>query len=159
MHLPPEVWGPIFWSTMHLVSLAYPEQPTYAEKRAAKEFYNSLAYILPCPVCRSHFSEILKGLPVETWLDNRESLVEWVWTVHNRVNQRLGKPETSREEFHQRYKEMAERGLPIPPASPTAEISDATIHAAWVRGATATAGVVFAAAVVGGLLWVSYKGK
>ena len=159
MHLPPEVWGPIFWSTMHLVSLAYPDQPTYAEKRAAKEFYNALAYILPCPVCRSHFSEILKGLPVETWLDNRESLVEWVWTVHNRVNQRLGKPETSREEFHRRYKEMAERGLPIPPASPTAEISDAAIDAAWIRGASTTAGVVFAAAVVGGLLWMSYKSK
>ena len=144
---------------MHLVSLAYPDQPTYAEKRAAKEFYNALAYILPCPVCRSHFSEILKGLPVETWLDNRESLVEWVWTVHNRVNQRLGKPETSREEFHRRYKEMAERGLPIPPASPTAEISDAAIDAAWIRGASTTAGVVFAAAVVGGLLWLSYKSK
>lgn len=144
---------------MHLVSLAYPDQPTYAEKRAAKEFYNALAYILPCPVCRSHFSEILKGLPVETWLDNRESLVEWVWTVHNRVNQRLGKPETSREEFHRCYKEMAERGLPIPPASPTAEISDAAIDAAWIRGASTTAGVVFAAAVVGGLLWMSYKSK
>ena len=38
MHLPPEIWGPMFWSTLHIVSLAYPEEPTYAEKRAAKEF-------------------------------------------------------------------------------------------------------------------------
>jgi hypothetical protein len=159
MHMPPEVWGPIFWCTLHVISMAYPDQPTYAEKRAAKELFNALPHILPCPVCREHFREVLIGMPVETWLDNRESLVEWVWAVHNRVNVRLGKPEISRQEFERRYREMAERGLPIPPAATTAEIADAAVQAAFIRGATSAAGVLAAAAIVGWLLWISYRGR
>lgn len=159
MHLPPEVWGPVFWCTLHMISLAYPDKPSYSEKRAAKELYNALPHLLPCPVCREHFREVLQALPVETWLDNRTSLVEWVWTVHNRVNVRLGKSEITMAEFHERYKDMAVRGLPIPPASNSAEISDAAVQAAFIRGATTTGGVLFAAAVIGWLLWASYKGR
>jgi len=157
MHLPPEIWGPMFWSTMHIVSLAYPDEPTYSEKRAAKEFFNSLIYLLPCPVCRSHFREVIQGIPVETWLDNRKSLVEWVWMVHNQVNVKLGKAEITMTEFYRRYNEMADRGLPIPPSNPHAEISDAAIQAAWVRGASHAVGTVAIVAAVGGLLWASYR--
>jgi hypothetical protein len=157
MHIPPEVWGPMFWATFHITSLAYPDEPTYSEKRAAKEFFNALPFLLPCPVCRDHFKEVLKGIPVETWLDNRASLTEWVWMVHNRVNARLGKPEITQSEFFERYNEMAKRGLPIPPANPTAEISDAMLTAAWTRGASTAVGVLAAATAVGTLLWWSYK--
>lgn len=159
MHLPPEVWGPIFWATMHLVALGYPDDPSYSEKRAAKEFYNSLPHLLPCPLCREHFREVLQGLPVETWLDNRRSLIEWTWMAHNKVNERLGKPQITQEEFYKRYREMADRGLPIPPASPTAEISDAKLTEQYARGATHAAIGISAAIVVGGLLWMSYKSK
>jgi hypothetical protein len=159
MHLPPEVWGPIFWATFHLVSLAYPDTPTYAEKRAAKEFFNSMTHLLPCPVCRDHYKEILAAMPVDSWLDDRKSLTEWVWTLHNRVNARLGKAEITQEEFVERYKEMAERGLPIPPSNPHAELSDSAIRAAQAQGAMVAVGAIAAVAVVGGLLWVSYSGK
>jgi hypothetical protein len=157
MHLPPEVWGPIFWSTLHIVSLAYPDQPTYSEKRAAKEFFNALPFLLPCPVCRTHFSEVVQALPVETWLDDRKSLTEWVWMAHNRVNAKLGKAEVSMADFYKAYTQMAERGLPIPPASPTAEISDATINAAYIRGAGHAVSIVAAVGILGGLLWFSYN--
>ena len=157
MHLPPEIWGPMFWSTLHIVSLAYPEEPTYSEKRAAKEFFNSLVYLLPCPVCRNHFREVLQGSPVDSWLDNRKSLVEWVWSTHNQVNVRLGKGEITMIEFYRRYNEMADRGLPIPPSNPHAEISDAAIQAAWVRGASQAVGTIAVVGIVGGLLWASYR--
>ena len=157
MHIPPEVWGPIFWGTIHIVSLAYPDEPSYAEKRAAKGFYTALPHILPCPKCREHFREVLQGLPVETWLDNRKSLVEWTWMVHNQVNARLGKAAITQEEFFARYREMGERGLPIPPAQPTAEIADAGIRSAEIRGATYALGAVAAATAIGALLWMSYR--
>ncbi len=159
MHLPPEVWGPIFWSTFHLVSMAYPDTPTYPEKRAAKEFFNSMTHLLPCPVCREHYREILAAMPVDSWLDDRKSLTEWVWTLHNRVNTRLGKPEITQAEFMERYKEMAERGLPIPPSNPTAELSDSAIRAAQMQGAMGAVAAIAAVAAIGGLLWVSYSGK
>jgi hypothetical protein len=157
MHIPPEIWGPMFWATLHITSLAYPEEPTYTEKRAAKEFFNALPHLLPCPTCREHFKEVMQGIPVETWLDNRKSLTEWVWMAHNQVNKRLGKAELTQAEFIDRYRAFAERGLPIPPANTTAEISDAMLTQAWIRGASAAAGVLAAAAVLGGLLWVSYR--
>jgi len=159
MHLPPEIWGPIFWSTMHIISLAYPDDPTYSEKRAAKDFFNAMAHLLPCPVCRSHYKEVLQQSPVETWLDNRKSLTEWVWAMHNQVNVKLGKPEVSMSDFYKHYSAMAERGLPIPPSNPQAEVADATEQAAWIRGASTMFGIVAVTAAVGGLLWASYKTK
>jgi len=157
MHLPPEIWGPIFWAMMHILSMAYPDDPTYSEKRAAKDLFNALAQLLPCPVCRSHYKETIQKIPVETWLDNRKSLIEWVWMVHNAVNERLGRPPITQTDFFKRYAEMAERGLPIPPSNPQAEITDAAVEAAWIRGASSAAGIVLAVSIVGGLLWVSYK--
>lgn len=154
MHLPPEIWGPIFWSTMHIVTMAYPDSPSYAEKRAAKEFFQSMTYLLPCPVCREHFTEVLQGLPVTSWLDNRTSLVDWLWQVHNRVNQRLGKREITQAEFFARYKEMADRGLPVPPA---ADIQDTGAQEAYARGATHAVAAISVAAAIGGLLWASYR--
>ncbi len=149
----------MFWATFHIVSLGYPDAPTYADKRAAKEFFNALPYLLPCAICREHFAEVLKATPIESWLDNRKSLVNWVYTVHNMVNERLGKPAITMDEFYRRYREMAERGLPIPPANPTAEISDALLQQQYVRGATHAAAAIAAAVGVGALLWYSYKGK
>ena len=157
MHLPPEIWGPIFWGTMHIVSMAYPDKPMYAEKRAAKEFFNSFVYLLPCVVCRSHFHEIIQTMPVETWLDNQASLMEWVWMLHNQVNKRLGKDEISMDEFHTRYRELADNGLPIPPSSPHAKIMDYAETNAWIRGVVSTLALFAVLGVVGGLLWVSYS--
>jgi hypothetical protein len=157
MHLPPEVWGPLFWCTLHIISLGYPNDPTFAEKRAAKEHFNSLMYLLPCPMCRSHFREILQVSPIDSWLDNRNSLVEWVWYLHNQVNIRLNKPTITQAEFFMRYTEMATRGLPVPPSKPIHEITATAEEAAWIRGASTVAGVVAASAAVGALLWVSYS--
>lgn len=157
MHLPPEVWGPLFWSTMHIVSLGYPDEPSYSEKRAAKEWFNALPHLLPCSICRDHFREVIGALPVETWLDNRKSLIEWVWMVHNKVNEKLGKAQITQEEFYKRYREMADRGLPIPPANPTAKIAEAELTQQYATGAVhATVGIAIAV-TVGGLLWMSYR--
>ena len=159
MHLPPEIWGPLFWSTMHIVSMAYPDEPMYAEKRAAKDFFNSFIYLLPCAICRTHFQEIFKLMPVESWLDNRSSLTEWVWMIHNEVNKRLKKPEITLSEFYSRYNTMAENGVPIPPSNPHLEITEIAETNAWIRGAASTVAVITFVGIVGGLLWVSYKNK
>ena len=157
MRLPPEVWGPVFWGTLHIVALAYPEEPSYAEKRAAKEFYKSMIFLLPCPACRQHFAEIIEGAPVENWLDNRKSLIEWNVSVHNRVNAKLGKPEISVEDFYKRYQEMADRGLPIPPANPTSEIAEAKMQDIYLRAVLHTTGTLVALGALGALIWYSYK--
>ena len=157
MHLPPEVWGPIFWATLHIVALAYPNEPSYADKKAAKEFYTSFTVLLPCPVCRSHFTEIIKAMPIDTWLDKRSSLLEWTLAVHNQVNKQLGKREISMSEFHRKYQQMASLGLPHPPSGVLAEMKEATENAAYAQGILHTILGITAVGAIGGLLWTSYK--
>ena len=158
MHVPPNQWGPIVWATIHLFAFGYADQPSYSEKRAAKEFYNGLPFLLPCPECRDHFREVLAAAPVEPWLDDRTSLVTWTWMVHNQVNARLGKPAVTREAFWAAYKRMADDKAPIPPAAPGPEVAAAE-HRQYVTGALHATLTIAAVAAMGGLLWASYSHK
>ena len=107
--IPPTTWGPFFWHTMHLVALGYSNQPTYAEKRAAKEFYESFTHLIPCPICKLHYTDHLKNNPITPSLDNRQDLFQWTVKIHNLVNKDLGKPEytdTDAIAFYHRLGEM-----------------------------------------------------
>ena len=95
----PDVWGPIFWNTMHIASLGYADEPNDDEKKAATAFFNSLKYIIPCPICRFHYTTILETNPVEPAVASRAALVEWVYVIHNKVNKELGKPEITWEAY------------------------------------------------------------
>lgn len=108
--IPPTTWGPFFWHTMHLVALGYPMKPTYAEKRAAKEFYESLAHLIPCPTCKLHYADYLKENPVSPNLDSKEDLFRWTVKVHNIVNKQLGKPEYTELDAIRFYHTLGELG-------------------------------------------------
>jgi hypothetical protein len=77
---------------MHIVALGYPKSPSYAQKKAAKEFYESLAFLIPCPVCREHYTKHLVKTPISPHLDRRDDLFRWTVNLHNEVNALLGKP-------------------------------------------------------------------
>lgn len=159
MHLPPEIWGPIFWSCFHLITLSYPDNPTFAEQKAAKDFFNSMMFLLPCAICREHYKKILQGTPVDTWLNNRNSLIEWGWMLHNQVNMKLNKKQVSKKEFFDHYAEMSNRGLPVPPSSYVHDITATAEQAAWIRGAATVVGALVVTTGVGALIWISYNGK
>ena len=91
MQFPPSTWGPIFWHTIHITALGYPTAPTYADKKAAKEFYESFVQLVPCPVCRNHYREHLINFPITPSLDTRDDLLRWTVDLHNTVNKMLGK--------------------------------------------------------------------
>ncbi len=91
MQFPPTTWGPIFWHTIHITALGYPVAPTYADKKAAKEFYESLMHLIPCPMCRNHYREHLTTSPISPSLDTRDDLLSWTVDLHNKVNIMLGK--------------------------------------------------------------------
>ena len=99
----PLVWGPPFWFVMHTVSLNYPVQPTYAQRRTHYDFFYNIRNILPCEMCRQHYRTLLKQFPIEPFLDNRDALISWVILIHNQVNVRLGKPTMSKEAVMQKY--------------------------------------------------------
>jgi hypothetical protein len=102
--MPPDVWGPIFWDAMHIVSLAYPVKPTDADKAGARAFFESLASVIPCPICREHYSAKLKESPIA--LDSKGELIYWVWDIHNQVNTMLNKPTITIEQFMERMRNL-----------------------------------------------------
>jgi hypothetical protein len=109
MRLSPEVWGPFFWHTLHIVSIGYPKEPTYTDKRAAKEFYEALAHLLPCSVCREHYRAHLAESPITPFLDTRTDLIKWVLLIHNKVNKAHQKPEWTLEQLLLHYERLGRR--------------------------------------------------
>lgn len=149
MRMPPTVWGPLFWHTMHIVALGYPQSPTYAQKRAAKEFYESLAFVIPCAVCREHYEKHLQKFPISPHLDRRDDLFRWTVMLHNEVNVMLGKPKVMEHEALYFYRRMGARGT-----SPvlTSEVVDELDLRSMIKGGFIGGGLVFG---VGLLLWMS----
>jgi hypothetical protein len=99
--MPPAVWGPILWTTMHIVTLGYSETPTEHEQKAAIEFFESLVYMIPCPICKEHYKMILEKHPVAEAVKSRSDLANWVFMIHNKVNEQLGKPQFTMEQYLQ----------------------------------------------------------
>jgi hypothetical protein len=94
---------------MHIVAVGYPKNPTYTDKKCAKEFYESLAYLIPCGICREHYKEYLTAKPLTTFLDSRTDLIKWTVEIHNIVNKKTGKPEWSLEEVLAYYERLGRR--------------------------------------------------
>lgn len=153
MRLSPNVWGPLFWHTMHITALGYPQNPSYAHKRAAKEFFESFTQLLPCPQCREHYAKMLQAMPISPHLDRREDLFRWTVAIHNEVNVRLGKQRILETEAIAFYRRIGARDRS--PVIGTDELQEIDMRS-MVKGAFIGAGLVLGA---GGLLWLSSKGK
>ena len=102
----PSVWGPVFWTTMHIVTLGYSPNPTKEEKEAVIQFFRSLEFVIPCPICRAHYSKFLKDDPVENHVGSRDALIKWLFDVHNNVNMQLNKPTLTWEQYIEQIKKL-----------------------------------------------------
>lgn len=110
MNVPPTVWGPFFWLTIHIVALGYSSNPSYTEKRSAKQFFESLGNLIPCPVCREHYKQHITQMPITPHLDKKEALFKWTVDLHNAVNVSQGKPKWTVDEALAYIKQLGERG-------------------------------------------------
>jgi hypothetical protein len=136
---------------MHIVALGYSKNPTYTDKKCAKEFYESLAFLLPCSICREHYKEYLQEKPISTFLDSRTDLIKWTVQIHNKVNKTLGKPEWTLEEVLSYYEKVGARNR-----SPvwTKEDMKEVDYGSFVKGFL-TGSVVLS--VVGGVMYAVHK--
>lgn len=82
----PKVWGPHAWDFMLAVAMTYPDNPDEETANNYKNFYYSLANVLPCIVCRDHYRQNLQELPIENYLGNSKLLSKWIVQIHNIVN-------------------------------------------------------------------------
>lgn len=84
-------WGPDGWKLLHSVVENYPTRPTKTDKDTYKIFINSLKYVLPCIYCRRSLKEYTTTLPVDGYLQSKNKLKEWMYLIHNMVNDKLRK--------------------------------------------------------------------
>lgn len=116
IRMPPNIWGPIFWATLHIASLSYADSPNERQKQNMKAFYESMVDVLPCPICRKHYEANLEEIPLTDAIKSRAELIKWVWTMHNRINVQLGKKEYSFQEFVQSMRSLEQSKIAYPPS-------------------------------------------
>jgi len=50
-----------------------------------------------------YFEHLLDEYPILPYLDDKDSLVRWVWFIHNKINDKLEKPTMTLEQFYVSY--------------------------------------------------------
>jgi hypothetical protein len=107
-------WGPSGWELLHIVAYTYPKYPSQSTKNKYKRFFLILDKILPCKYCRDSLHQFYKELPIKHYLDNRHKLTQWIYQIHNKVNDKLRKqkllttPNPSKTEIDRKFKEFTE---------------------------------------------------
>lgn len=149
MHIPPDTWGPFFWHTIHIAALGYPQDPSYSQKRAGKEFFESLKFMIPCAICREHYTTHLEKYPITPHLDRRSDLFRWTILLHNEVNKTLEKPVKTEAEVIQYYSRIGHRGR-----SPVWTPED-FVEADWAARLQGIGIGLGLATALGGIYWLS----
>jgi hypothetical protein len=103
--LDPKVWGPHYWFFLHTITMSYPLRPNSITKKKYYEFIQNIPMFIPVETIATHFSKLLDEYPVTPYLDTRDSFIRWMHFIHNKINQRLEKPQISLNQFYVNYYE------------------------------------------------------
>ena len=76
-------WGPSGWKLLHSITFSYSPE----KKNQYKEFFYTIAFVLPCKFCRKSYSEYITDDPVD--VSSKDGLTKWLWRIHNKVNEKL----------------------------------------------------------------------
>lgn len=103
VYLDPKVWGPHYWFFLHTLAMTYPHHPNSITKKKYYEFIMNLPLFLPVEEISGDFSKLIDKYPVTPYLDNRDSFVRWMHFIHNKINEKLEKPQISLNDFFVNY--------------------------------------------------------
>ncbi len=103
VYLDPKVWGPHYWFFLHTLAMTYPHHPNSVTKKKYYEFIQNLPLFLPVEEVSGEFSKLLDKYPITPYLDNRDSFVRWMHFIHNKINEKLEKPQISLNDFFVKY--------------------------------------------------------
>lgn len=102
-----KVWGPAGWLFLHCVAFGYPYKLNPEDKedqqkmKHYKNFFESIATILPCRYCRESYQDFIDDYPIDPYLTSRKDLSKWFYTIHNKINHKLGVPECELPTFEE----------------------------------------------------------
>jgi len=109
-----EEWGPLLWLLLHTLAEKAGKQENPITKgdemRAWPLFVKELPPAIPCPYCRLHLQEYIKTTPFQLPTDYYEwktYVPLYFYTLHESVNQRLGKPSFPFADLRTTYKDSS----------------------------------------------------
>ena len=103
VYLDPKIWGPHYWFFLHTLAMTYPHHPNTVTKKKYYEFIQNLPLFLPVEQISKEFEQLIDKYPVTPYLDNRDSFVRWFHFIHNKINEKLEKPQISLNDFFVQY--------------------------------------------------------
>jgi len=91
----PDLWGPVYWLTLHLSAEALPSELTSEDADVWYKFVVTFgSHFLPCKTCRDHFSTMVANGTVKRAV-TRDQAVANVIEMHNQVNKNNNRTEYS----------------------------------------------------------------
>ena len=103
VYLDPKIWGPHYWFFLHTVAMTYPHHPNAVTKKKYYEFVQNLPLFIPVEQISKEFEKLIDLYPITPYLDNRDSFVRWMFFIHNKINEKLEKPEITLNDFYVEY--------------------------------------------------------
>lgn len=85
------IFGPVFWTAIHLVSFNYPVNPSADERIAYEEWLRATGRVLPCRHCRDNFAKNFTAAWTDDAMTDRASFSKFCYRLHDEVNRMLGK--------------------------------------------------------------------
>lgn len=85
------IFGPVFWSAIHMVSFNYPTNPTTAQKQDYEHWLWATGNVLPCGHCRQNFKKNLDAVLRCNSFDSRDTFSRLCYNLHCEVNNMLKK--------------------------------------------------------------------
>jgi hypothetical protein len=84
-------WGPPAWFFLHCVAQNY----CVEKKEAYRSFFKLIGDILPCRFCRDSYKIFISSKDElnldtnESIFENRKSFINWLYLLHNKINEKL----------------------------------------------------------------------
>jgi len=103
MQFDPEIWGPHYWFFLHTIAMTYPHHPNAVTKKKYYEFIQNLPLFIPVEEISKELEKLIDLYPVTPYLDNRDSFVRWMHFAHNKINEKLEKPQITLNDFFVQY--------------------------------------------------------
>lgn len=103
VYLDPKIWGPHYWFFLHTLAMTYPHHPNSLTKKKYYEFVQNLPLFIPVDEISKEFEKLIDLYPITPYLDNRDSFVRWMHFIHNKINEKIEKPQISLNDFFVSY--------------------------------------------------------
>ena len=87
------VWGPAGWLFLHSIAANFPWEPDEEKKKSYLTFFKVIGHVLPCRYCRESYQQFINEPCTKldnSVVQNRKTMVKWLYDIHNKVNKKLG---------------------------------------------------------------------